>query len=63
MKSKIETWTNSIEFLGFHGCRSSFASESIKLKGFDIKFAKAGMYGTGLYFAINSSYSVNCYDC
>ena len=49
--------------MGFHGCRTPEASESIKTKGFDIKFAKAGAYGTGNYFAINSSYSVNGYDC
>ena len=39
----------------FHGCRSG-AVESIKTNGFDIKFARAGMYGTGLYFAINSNH-------
>ena len=49
--------------MGFHGCRTDSASESIKRKGFDIKYAKAGMYGTGNYFAINSSYSVRGYDC
>jgi hypothetical protein len=49
--------------MGFHGCRNPGASESIKTKGFDIKFAKAGAYGTGNYFAINSSYSVSGYDC
>ena len=63
MKSKLNDTTKSIEFMGFHGCRTTIASESIKRKGFDIKYAKAGLYGTGNYFAINSSYSVNGYDC
>ena len=49
-----------IEMMLYHGCRSN-AVESIKTKGFDIKYAKAGMYGTGLYFAINSSYSTSGY--
>jgi hypothetical protein len=44
----------------FHGCRSG-AVENIKSNGFDIKYARAGMYGTGLYFAINSSYSASGY--
>ena len=45
----------------FHGCRSQFAVKSIKDTGFDIKYARAGLYGTGLYFAINSSYSTGGY--
>ena len=38
-------------------------AEAIKMRGFDIKHAKAGRYGTGLYFAINANYSTNGYDC
>jgi hypothetical protein len=47
----------------FHGCRVDTWAESIKLKGFEIKMAKPGRYGTGLYFAIKSNYSTNGYDC
>jgi len=45
----------------FHGCRTN-AVENIKTNGFDIKYARAGMYGTGLYFAINSVYSASGYS-
>ena len=44
----------------FHGCRSG-AVENIKTNGFDIKYARQGLYGTGNYFAINSSYSARGY--
>ena len=47
----------------FHGCRVDTWAEKIKLLGFDIQYAKAGRYGTGLYFAINSNYSTNGFDC
>jgi len=47
----------------FHGCRSgAVANENIKTNGFELKYARQGMYGTGLYFAINSTYSTSGYD-
>jgi hypothetical protein len=60
MKSKLAVKKKDIEMMLFHGCNSG-AVENIKTKGFDIKYARAGMYGTGLYFAINSSYSAGGY--
>jgi len=30
-------------------------------EGFDMRFANAGMWGTGNYFAVNASYSNNGY--
>ena len=61
MEAKLRNKTCSVELMLFHGCKRD-ATESIKTKGFDIKYAKAGLYGTGLYFAINSKYSTSGYQ-
>ena len=44
----------------WHGCRTN-AVQCIKTEGFDIKLARAGLYGTGLYFAIHAEYSADGY--
>jgi hypothetical protein len=31
-------------------------------EGFDINFSKGGMWGRGIYFAVNASYSCNGYS-
>ena len=52
MESKLaDKKGEPIERMLFHGCRSG-AVENIKTNGFDIKYARQGLYGTGLYFAI-----------
>ena len=47
------------EMLLFHGCKTPQASESIMKHGFDISYARQGIYGIGLYFAINAQYSTH----
>ena len=54
MKSKMVNKNFPVELMLFHGCRSQQAAKSIKDTGFDIKYARAGMFGTGLYFGTNS---------
>jgi len=50
------------ELLLFHGCGQT-NPESIFHgdEGFDMRFSKAGMWGTGTYFATNASYSSQRY--
>jgi hypothetical protein len=57
----MEDKSKPLELMLFHGCRAATGVNNIKNTGFDIKYARAGMYGTGLYFAINSAYSTGGY--
>jgi hypothetical protein len=45
----------------FHGCRVRANMDAITEFGFDMRVAASGMYGVGIYFAVNAQYSDNGY--
>jgi poly [ADP-ribose] polymerase 10/14/15 len=54
-KQSTEAWV-------FHGTRQTSPADIYSSSdGFNLGFASQGMWGTGLYFAVNSSYSGNGY--